>query len=261
MTARAGQWRLRVRVAIAALCLHACGPKVDNSQVKLPAPLQSTTLGPGDVFTLEIVGEKDLPKEYQVASDGSVDFPYVHRLQVQGLEPQQIARAVREQLMGQQILTDPSVIVSVKEYNSKRITVLGEVRKPGSFPLTTGMTLVQAISNAGGLTAIANGDRVNLTRTVIPSPEPPGATAAQPSVGTAAQPSAGTAAQPSAGVTPPAPEAAATQASKSAPASPAHLAKSSTLTVVLSFDAITAGRSPDIPLQAGDQIYVNERVF
>jgi polysaccharide biosynthesis/export protein VpsN len=183
-------------------CL-ACGPKVDNSQVKLPTPMESTTLGPGDLFTLEVVGEKDLPKEFQVASDGTVDFPYVHRLEVQGLEPQQIARTVRDLLVEKRILTDPSVIVSVKEYNSKRVTVLGEVRKPGAFPLTTGMTLVQAISNAGGLSAIANGDRVNLTRKD----------------------------------------------------------KGSATTVVLSFDSITAGKSPDIPLQAGDQIYVNERLF
>jgi polysaccharide export outer membrane protein len=187
---------------VCGFCL-ACGPKVDNSQVKLPAPMESTTLGPGDLFTLEVVGEKDLPKEFQVASDGTVDFPYVHRLEVQGLEPQQIARTVRDLLVEKRILTDPSVIVSVKEYNSKRVTVLGEVRKPGAFPLTTGMTLVQAISNAGGLSAIANGDRVNLTRKD----------------------------------------------------------KGSATTVVLSFDSITAGKSPDIPLQAGDQIYVNERLF
>ena len=77
------------------------------------------------------------------------------------------------------------------------------MQRPGSFPLTPGMTLVQAISNAGGLNAIANGERVNLTRKD----------------------------------------------------------RSRTTTVVLSFDSITEGRSPDIPLQAGDQIYVHERVF
>ena len=114
------------------VCL-ACGPKVDNSRVRLPAPMESTTLGPGDLFTLDVVGEKDLPREFQVASDGTVDFPYVHRLEVQGLEPQQVARTVRELLVEKRILTDPSVIVSVKEYNSKRVTVLGQVSKPGSF--------------------------------------------------------------------------------------------------------------------------------
>lgn len=194
-------WLVRSLLVVALVL--GCGPKVDNSRVKLPPPVESTTLGPGDVFTLEIVGEKDLPKEYQVASDGSVDVPYVHRIEVRGLEPRDVALRVRERLIEARILVDPSVIVSVKEYNSKRVTVLGQVRKPGSFPLTTGMTLVQAISDAGGLNAIANGDRINLTRKD----------------------------------------------------------KRATTTVVLSFDSITQGRSPDIPLQAGDQIYVNERVF
>jgi protein involved in polysaccharide export with SLBB domain len=195
--------RLRLWFVLALWLALGCGPKVDNSRIKLPDPVESTTLGPGDVFTLDMVGEKDLPRDYQVASDGTVDFPYVHRMKVQGLEPQQVARTVRERLIAQRILIDPSIIVSVKEYNSKRVTVLGQVQRPGSFPLTTGMTLVQAISNAGGLNAIANGERVNLTRK-----DKQGAT-----------------------------------------------------TVVLSFDSITDGRSPDIPLQAGDQIYVHERVF
>jgi polysaccharide export outer membrane protein len=181
----------------------ACGPKADNSRVKLPDPVESTTLGPGDVFTLDMVGEKDLPRDFQVASDGTVDFPYVHRVKVQGLEPQEVARVVRERLIELRILVDPSIIVSVKEYNSKRVTVLGQVQKPGSFPLTPGMTLVQAISNAGGLNAIGNGDRVNLTRRN----------------------------------------------------------QQGSTTVVLSLDAITEGRSPDLPLQAGDQIFVHERVF
>src|SRR5262249_43821618 len=151
----------------------------------------------------EIVGEKDLPKEYQIASDGTVDIPYIQRVTVEGLEPQEVARLVREKLIELKILTDPSVIVSVREYDSKRITVLGQVQKPGSFAFLPGLTLVQAISQAGGLNAIANRDRVNLTRKD----------------------------------------------------------RQASTTVVLSLDAITEGRSPDIPLQAGDQIYVHERIF
>lgn len=188
---------------VQASALAACSGSQDNSQVKLPAPVESTTLGPGDVFTLQVVGEKELPSEYQIASDGTVDLPYIHSLKVSGLEPQEVARLVRKRLIEEKILNDPSVVVSVKEYNSKRITVLGQVAKPGSFPLTPGLTLIQAISLAGGLTAIANHDRLNLTRQT----------------------------------------------------------KTGRTTVVISVDAITDGRSPDIALQAGDSIYVHERVF
>jgi len=190
-------------LAVLVLFVLACGSSMDNSRVNLPPPVESSTIGPGDVFKMEIVGEKDLPTEYQVATDGTVDLPYVHRLKVQGLEPHQIAGLVREELMKREILSDPSVIVSVKEYNSKRVSVLGQVQKPGSFPFSAGMSLVQAISQAGGLNSIANKDKVNLTRKT----------------------------------------------------------KTGAKTVVISVDAILSGRSPDIPLQAGDQIYISERIF
>jgi polysaccharide export outer membrane protein len=180
-----------------------CGPRADNSRITLPAPVESTTLGPGDVLSIEIVGEKELPLEYQVASDGTIDVPYIQRVQVDGLEPQEVAELLRKRFVEQKILSNPSIVVRAKAYNSKLITILGQVAKPGSFPLSPGMTFVQAISQAGGFNAIANRDRINLTRKT----------------------------------------------------------KQGAKTVVLSADAITDGRSPDFPLQAGDQIYVNERIF
>jgi polysaccharide export outer membrane protein len=158
----------RALLSLAACSLPSlvgCGSSNDNVRLNLPAPTEKSTVGPGDVFLMEIVGEKELPREYQIASDGGADLPYLHTVQVAGLEPQEIARLVRKLLIERQILSDPSVVVQVKEYNSKRVTVLGQVAKPGTFPYTAGLTLIQAISQAGGLTGIANLDRVNLTRT------------------------------------------------------------------------------------------------
>jgi polysaccharide export outer membrane protein len=152
---------------------------------------------------LTIVGEEKLPKEFRVSPDGTVDFPYIHRHTVAGLEPQQIVDLVRAKFIEGNILRDPSVAIDVKEYNSKRVVVLGQVQKPGSFPLTPGFTLIQAISQAGGFNSIANRDRINLIRR------------------TAGQ----------------------------------------SRTIVLSVDAITDGTLPDIPLQAGDTIFVIERIF
>jgi polysaccharide export outer membrane protein len=113
---------------------------------------------------MEIVGEADLPTEYQVASDGTITFPYVQTVEVAGLEPQALAEQIRQALIEKKILQDPSVIVRVTEYRSKMVTVLGQVQKPGSFVLSPGMTLLQAISVAGGFTAIAQKNRVNLSR-------------------------------------------------------------------------------------------------
>jgi len=165
--------------------------------------MEVTSVGVGDSFELRIVGEDKLPTSFTVASDGTVDLPYIHRVQVNGLEPQELAELIRKKLVEADVLRDPSVAVDVKEYNSKRVVVLGQVQKPGSFPLTRGFTLIQAISQAGGFNTIANRDRINLTR---------------------------------------------------------RTGKQSR-TIVLSVDAITDGSLPDIPLQAGDTIFVTERVF
>ncbi len=202
---RRGAIALSILIAIASsVSAFGCGPQADNRHVSLAPPAEGTSIGPGDIFRMQIVGEKDLPEEYQVASDGTVDLPYVQRVKVGGLEPQEVAHLVRDKLMEKKILTDPDVVVSIKEYATKRVTVLGQVQKPGSFALTPGLTLIQALSLAGGLNAIANSDRVNLTR---------------------------------------------------------KNKNGSARTVVLSVEAITDGRSPDIPLQGGDQIYVHDRVF
>ncbi|MGK4002965.1 polysaccharide biosynthesis/export family protein [Sorangium sp. So ce1036] len=149
--------------AALALLISACSAR-QPEPVNLPPPVEATSIGVGDVFELRIVGEDKLPTTFTVAPDGTVDFPYVKRLKVAGLEPQELAELVRAKLMEGQILTDPSVSVSIKEYNSKRVEVLGEVQKPGSLPLQPGMTLLRAISMAGGFNSIADKDRVTIRR-------------------------------------------------------------------------------------------------
>lgn len=142
-----------------------CAPKDPVEPVELSPPAENTTLGPGDVFRLEIVGESDLPKEYQVAGDGTVNLPFVETLTVAGLEPHEVAKRVRSELIQRQILSNPSVVVSVIEYRSKSVTLLGQVQRPGSFPLSPRMTLIQAISMGGGFTSIAQTSKVSLSRT------------------------------------------------------------------------------------------------
>ena len=98
---------------LSALFASACGGGGGSQRVNLPAPSERSVVGPGDVLTIEIVGEKELPKEYQVASDGSVDVPYVHAVKVAGLDPHEIVGLLRKALIEAKVLTDPSVIVSV----------------------------------------------------------------------------------------------------------------------------------------------------
>ncbi len=191
-------------MAILAVLMWGCHHQPPSKPPDLPAPVESTTLGPGDVLKMEVLGEKDFPTEYQVAPDGTVNFPYLDGMKVAGLEAQDVASRVREGLMRRQILKHPSVIVRVTEFRSKRVTVLGQVKSPGSFPFQPGMTLVQAISQAGGVTALGLADQVRLTRV---------------------------------------------------------LKDRRSITVVVDFEAINSGQLEDIFLQAGDRIFIEERVF
>ncbi len=162
---RQSLFRLALFAVVAIALLVSCG-RGRPTVVSLPDPRPSTTVGPGDVFEVSVLGEKDLVKEYRVQPDGSVDFPYLDRVVVRDLEPQQIEERIKSELIERKILTNPQVTLVVKQYNSKKVSVIGAVQKPGSLPWTEGMKLIDAISLAGGLTAIANGDRVRLTRIV-----------------------------------------------------------------------------------------------
>jgi polysaccharide export outer membrane protein len=152
-------------IFLIGLMSSACASR-EAHPVDLPPPVTATRIGVGDVFELRIVGEEKLPVTYTVAPDGTVDLPYIKRVKVDGLEPQELAATVRAKLIEQQILNDPSVSISVKEYNSQRVEVLGEVQKPGSIPLVPGMKLLRAIAMAGGFNALANKNRVVLRRRV-----------------------------------------------------------------------------------------------
>src|SRR5438552_3589200 len=118
-------WRVLAFVLAAVFAVGCAGRA---RPVELPPPVDSGTLGTGDVLSLAVVGEDKLPSEYTVAPDGSIDVPYVHRLRVTGLEPQQVSELVRERLISGGFLRDPSVTVQVKAFNSKRVVVSGEVK-------------------------------------------------------------------------------------------------------------------------------------
>jgi polysaccharide export outer membrane protein len=115
---------------------------------------------------VRVFGEKDLTGKYQVGPDGTIRFPFLGSIAVGGKEADAVARDIGERLKAGQFLLDPHVSVFVEQTNSKRISVLGAVAKPGTFPILPGMTVVQAVSNAGGFTPLASKDDTVVTRRV-----------------------------------------------------------------------------------------------
>jgi protein involved in polysaccharide export with SLBB domain len=145
--------------------ISSCRPNA-TSQLPVQVPEEDTTLGPGDVFEVRVFGEKDLTAKYQVGPDGSIRFPFLGVLDVGGKDADEVAHEISTRLKEGQFLLDPHVSVFVEQANSKRLSVLGAVAKPGTFPIVPGMTVVQAVSNAGGFTPLASKDDTVVTRRV-----------------------------------------------------------------------------------------------
>jgi protein involved in polysaccharide export with SLBB domain len=129
-------------------------------------------LGPRDVITVTVFNEANLTGDYRVGEDGSLTFPYLGRVNVAGMQAGELSTMFHDRLgersasnpQGGNILRDPTVRVEVREINSRRISIFGQVQHPGVFPHQQCITLTQAISLAGGFTALAEKNSVRVTR-------------------------------------------------------------------------------------------------
>ena len=123
---------------------------------------QEYTIGAGDVLAVAVWGQPDLSREYPVDLDGFVPFPLLGRVQGRGLTTKEFAARLTE-LLEKDYLVNPHVIVTVKEYRSQKVLVLGEASRPGLFYLTGPTTVLEILSSAGGLSRAA-GKHVLLVR-------------------------------------------------------------------------------------------------
>lgn len=145
------------------LLLGAC-PGTGGTVVRTAdqPPTVDMSLGPADVFEVRVYGEPELTSTYRVSPEGSIDFPLIGSVVVKGMTAAQVAEQIRGRLVT--YVKQPQVSVFVKEINSKRVTVYGQVQRPGTVNFVEFMTITQAISVAGGLTAMAARDRVRVSR-------------------------------------------------------------------------------------------------
>jgi protein involved in polysaccharide export with SLBB domain len=125
--------------------------------------LADDQVGVDDMFEVRVYGESELSGVYRVAVDGTIDFPLAGRVPVLGLRTGQIQQRLADRLRDG-YLKNPQVTVLMKEWNSRKISVLGQVQKPGSVVYYPHMTIVDAIAQAGGFTGIAAKNSVSLRR-------------------------------------------------------------------------------------------------
>jgi polysaccharide biosynthesis/export protein len=119
-------------------------------------------IGNDDVLAISVWKEPDLTKAIPVRSDGKISLPLVGELQATGKTPSQLERDITEKLKN--FITTPEVNVIVQQVNSRKFNILGEVSKPGSFPLTASTTIMDAIAIAGGFKDFAKKTGVYILR-------------------------------------------------------------------------------------------------
>jgi len=128
----------------------------------VPARGQEYAIGPRDVLGITVWGQADLSRDYTVDPDGFSPFPLVGRVMAAGRSPKELAAHLTE-LLGKDYLVNPQVIVTVKEYLSQKVQVLGAADRPGVYYLTGPTTLLDLLSRAGGFASTA-GKQVLLVR-------------------------------------------------------------------------------------------------
>jgi polysaccharide export outer membrane protein len=121
-------------------------------------------IGPGDILSIDVWKEEELSKQVSVRLDGKISLPLVNDVQAAGLTSTELRNHLTEKY--KDFVDVPEVAVTVIESRSKRIYLLGKVLRPGEYPMQKNMTVVQAISLAGGLAEWADSSDVKLIRKI-----------------------------------------------------------------------------------------------
>ena len=172
----------RVLFSLAAVALLGAGaaacrtPRQDSTaggslsmeealRLRDTAPGGGSTLGSGDLLEVKVYEEADLSGPYRISPEGSIDFPLCGKVPLNGKTQGGAADAITR-CLATRYLKNPHVSVLLREYNSKKVFVFGEVQRPGTFPFDTDMSIIQAVTLAGGFTRAAAKNSLSVTRII-----------------------------------------------------------------------------------------------
>src|ERR1700735_1564363 len=119
-------------------------------------------IGAQDVLDVSVWKEQDVSRVVPVRPDGKISLPLLNDVQAAGLTPSQLAAQITVAL--KKYVTSPQVTVIVTTINSQRIYIIGEVARPGAFPMLPGMNVLQGLSSAGGFTQFAKTKSIYVLR-------------------------------------------------------------------------------------------------
>jgi polysaccharide export outer membrane protein len=142
-------------------------PAQDEAKPAVPAATaiavpDSYVIGASDVIMVSVLKEPTLSSSLFVRPDGMISMPLLGDVKAEGKTPLQLADEITTKL--KKFIQDPNVTIILTAMNSKKVYLIGEIGKTGPIELTPGMTLLQAISSAGGLSQYANSRKIYILR-------------------------------------------------------------------------------------------------
>lgn len=156
------RWRIGAVVGVWMLVpMLGISSPLPPQEAEQASPLY--VIQPSDILEVFVWKEPDLSRRVLVRPDGRISFPLVQDLQAAGLTPAELKAKIEELL--KQFIASPNVTVIVEEIRNYRIYVTGKVNNPGSFTLEKPVTVLQALSLAGGFADFADESDIKIVRT------------------------------------------------------------------------------------------------
>jgi polysaccharide biosynthesis/export protein len=121
------------------------------------------TIGPDDILSIVFWRDKEMSADVVVRPDGRVTLPLVNDVVAVGLTPEQLGGRIREEAA--KYVEEPNVTVVVKQINSRKVFISGMVGRPGAYPLSGAITVLQMLSMAGGVNEFADDKKIMIMRT------------------------------------------------------------------------------------------------
>jgi protein involved in polysaccharide export with SLBB domain len=149
-------------VALVVASSVILSPSAAPAQDDLTADYKVT---PQDTLVISVVGEKDLTQDCRVNTSGTISYAWLSNVEVAGKTSAEIEQHLRK-LLDQDYLVNPTVLVQVKEYRAREVTVMGQVNKPGAvtIPAEQPLTIVEAIARAGSIAKGGDPNKIFFTR-------------------------------------------------------------------------------------------------
>lgn len=151
---------MQALMILAAVTLAACSGTKKN--VRATDPDAPYRIGREDVIDVSVWRDADLSRTLAVRPDGYISMPLIGEVKAEGMTAPELSQALARAL--QPMVQEPRVSVIVREFNSSRVFITGEVARPGAYPIRGRVSVLQAIALAGGFSDFADRDAILVIR-------------------------------------------------------------------------------------------------